>query len=338
MLTLITEKMKSLWSPLINTFEVNTRYSRRKMLRIANHHFARLQAMKADPIILVLFNLFEPAILLYRNMFSNLNSSESISLSNTALFEKLLDEMADNWFDDWQTMVRPIYGTDTIEFIAIFPHGKAPFQSSQYAMRMVAVEGLHTTLLTYPLLSAVAADVAAKLVLLNNARDTQTEGFGTNIFTASMIEDQRLVLADLMDDNLCDLKKKYRKNIKMVENYFDLAELRKPSSDADSRFVFSGAVEAGMTSAVPVPDKFKLSANDSCVFWNKSNMAELQFFFSANASAADNSIKTSVLAMTTAQTNAAESGWAPGAKFIIVKNLGTVTSEFELRMTEAVVV
>ncbi|MBK9013159.1 MAG: hypothetical protein IPM82_03195 [Saprospiraceae bacterium] len=43
-----------------------------------------------------------------------------------------------------------------------------------------------------------------------------------------------------------------------------------------------------------------------------------------------------MLAMQTAQTNAAESGWAPGAKFIIVKNLGTVTAEFELAVTEAV--
>ena len=30
--------------------------------------------------------------------------------------------------------------------------------------------------------------------------------------------------------------------------------------------------------------------------------------------------------METVEPNAAESGWAPGAKFVIVKNLGTVTA------------
>ncbi|MBI1224381.1 MAG: hypothetical protein GC192_04010 [Bacteroidetes bacterium] len=328
--------MKSLWFFLINTFEVNTRGSRRKMLRIANYHLSRLQAMKSDPAILVLFDLFEPAVLLYRSMFSNLDSAEGISISNTAQFTRLLDEMSDTYFDDWQTMVRQEYGPDTTEFKAIFPHGKAPFQRSQYDLRMVAVEALHTTLLTFPSLSAVADDVAAQLTLLRAARDTQTEGFGTNAFTANMIEQQRLVLANLMDDNLCDLKKKYRPNIKMVENFFDLAELRKSSSDADAQFAFSGAVEAGVTSAVPVPDKLLLSANASCIFGNKSNLAELEFFFSANASAADNPVKTPVMAMQSVQVNAAESGWAPGAKFIIVKNLGTVTAEFELRVVEAI--
>ena len=329
--------MKSLWFFLINTFEVNTRYSRRKMLRIANHHLARLSAMKSDPAILVLFNLFEPAVLLYRSMFSNLDSSENISLSNTALFTKRLDEMSDNWFDDWQTMIRPTYGPDTLEYMAIFPHGKGPFQRNQYDLRMVAVEGLHTTLLTYPLLSAVATDVAAKLVLLRDARDTQIEGFGTNAFTASMIEEQRLVLANLLDDNLCDLKKKYRSNIKMVENFFDLAELRRQSTDADARFAFSGAVEAGATAAVLVPDKLVLSANAPCTFSNRSSQAELQFFFSASASAADGPIKTTVLPTESAEGTAAESGWAPGANYIIVKNVGTVTAEFDLTVTEAVV-
>ncbi|MBI1227156.1 MAG: hypothetical protein GC192_18135 [Bacteroidetes bacterium] len=328
--------MKSLWSQLINTFEVNTRGSRRKMLRIANHHYSRLQAMQADPIIADMLLIFEPAILLYRSMFSTLDSGEGTSLGNTALWEKRLDEMEKIWFDDWQTMVRPVFGVKSPDFIAIFPRGKEPFQSVEYDLRMVAVDALYKKLLTYPALSDVAADVAAKIVLLNDARTTQTESFGANVFTASMIEDQRLVLADLLDDNLCDLKKKYRKNIKMVENFYDLTELRKSSNDNDSRFTSNGAVEPGMTAAVAVSSKLKLSANDSCIFVNKSNLAELQFFFSANASAADNPVHTNVLAMQSAQTNAAESGWTPGANFIIIKNMGTVTAEYELMVTEAV--
>ncbi|MCU0346296.1 MAG: hypothetical protein MUC59_05115, partial [Saprospiraceae bacterium] len=168
------------------------------------------------------------------------------------------------------------------------------------------------------------------------ARSVQTEGFGTKQFTASMMEEQRLVLANLLDDNLCDLKKKYRSNIKMVENYFDLGELRRQSTDTDSRFMFSGAVEPGMTAAVTLPDKLKLSANADSVFVNRSNQVELQFFYAVNASAADNPVKTTVLAMQSVQTTAADAGWGPGAKYLIVKNAGAVTAEFELQVTEAV--
>lgn len=325
-----------LWAQLINTFEVNTRYSRRKMLRIANHHYARLQAVKADPFILALLNLFEPALFLYRTMFSDQDSQGGISVSNTSNFTTLLDEMKEKWFNKWQTMVRQVYEVGTPEFLAIFPKGKEPFQGIEYDLRMVAVEALHTTLLTFPLLADLAADVAAKLVLLKEARAKQTEGFGVNAFTASMIEEQRLVLADLLDDNLCDLKKKYRKNIKMVENFFDLGELRKSSSDSDARFVTSGTVEAGATSVVVLPEKLNMSTNANTVFVNRSNQAEMQFFFSVSAAVSDNPVKTSVLAMQSVEANAADSGWAPGAKYIIVKNLGSVTVEFELQVTEAI--
>lgn len=325
-----------LWAQLINTFEVNTKGSRRKMLRIANHHYARLQAMKADPIIMAILLVFEPALKLYQDMFANLGSQEGTSVGNTAKFTAELNNMSDYWFDEWQTMVRQVFETWTPEFKAIFPRNKEPFQRIQYDLRMVAVEGLHKTLLNYPALKDAATHVAAKLVILNDARNTQTEGFGTTAFTSSMIEEQRIVLANLLDDNLCDLKKKYRTNIKMVENYYDLAELRKQSKDTDAQFASSGAVEPGMTAAVPLPDKLRLSANADTVFVNRSNQVELQFFYAVNASAADNPVKATVLAMQSVQTTAADAGWGPGAKYLIVKNAGTVTAEFELQVTEAV--
>jgi hypothetical protein len=306
------------------------------MLRIANFLYSRLQAMKADPAIMALLLIFEPALMLYRSMFSNQDSQEGISMGNTAKFTAELNNMSYFWFDEWQAMVLQVFKPSMPEFKAIFPRAKEPFQRSQYDMRMVAVDALYKTLLNYPKLQEVAKNVAARMVILQEARDTQTEGFGTNVFTAAMIEDQRIVLADLMDDILCDLKKKYRKNIKMVENFFDLTELRKPSSDADARFAFKGVVETNMTAAVPIPEKLQLSANAACVFSNLSSLTELQFFFSPNASAADNPVKSSVVAMQAVETNAAEAGWAPGTKFIIVKNIGTVTAEFELQVTEAI--
>ncbi len=104
--------------------------------------------------------------------------------------------MSDYWFDEWQTMVRQVFETWTPEFKAIFPRNKEPFQRIQYDLRMVAVEGLHKTLLNYPALKDAATHVAAKLVILNDARNTQTEGFGTTAFTSSMIEEQRIVLAE----------------------------------------------------------------------------------------------------------------------------------------------
>ena len=122
----------------------------------------------------------------------------------------------------------------------------------------------------------------------------------------------------------------------MVENFFDLGLLRKPSSDADAIFRHSGMVEADATSAVAVSAKLTMSAKATCTFSNNSNQAELQFFFSANASASDHLLKITVLPNESAESTAAEAGWAPGTGFIIVKNTGLVTADFEMTVVEAV--
>lgn len=306
------------------------------MLRIANDHDSRLEAASSDPDILAMYTPFHAQRLIYQNLMAQYFSARNVSKGNTQLWEKSLDAMATQWINAWEGMVFNHYPKGTPEATAIFPQNKAPFQSSRYDERMIALEALQLTLAGYPLLAAVATDVAAKLVILQNARNVQREQFGKIDLASSLVEDQRLVLADLLDDDLCRLKIKYRSNITMVENFYDLSLLRQSVSDSDAYFQYSSAVEAGTTTAVAVPSKLMMSANASCNFSNNSNLAELQFFFSASASASDNPVKTTVLPNELAEGTAAESGWAPGTIFIIIKNTGTVTAEFDLTVVEAV--
>ena len=299
------------------------------MLQLANDHDARLDAAKGDPDILALYTPFHAALLIFRTLMAVWFSSRGIGKGLTQTWEELLDDMTKDWIDIWQGMVFAIYPSGTPEATAIFPQKKAPFQSGKYDERMMAIDALYVTLLNYPALEAVATAVNAKIIILTEVRKIQREQFGRTDFSGNNIEAQRVVLANLMDNNLGDLKKKYRSNISLVESYYDLALLRKVVNDSDAVFNASGAVEAGATSAIAIPQKMNLSANATSTFTNRSNLAELQFFFSASASAADNPIKTTVLPNESASGTVAESGWAPGTNFIIVKNIGTVTAEFE---------
>lgn len=329
--------MKKQWLYLVNTFEVNTRNSKVKMLRLANFHDARLNAAKSDPLILELYTVFHAALLLFQQMLAQLTSISGTSIGKTQSWTSLLDEMAETWFNTWQVKVFYVFPKGSPQATAIFPNGKTPFISTKYDERMVAVEALLLTLAAYPELADVSADVAIKYDLLKEARQNQVDEFGKKDFSTNMIENQRIVLADLMDDDLCRLKVKYRSNPKMVENFFDLGELRKPVSDFDSRFVFTGTVEAGATSAVMVPDKLVLSTNAICSLSNRSNQVQLEFFFSANASSLDNPNKTLVMPNERVETTAAELGWAPGNSYIIIKNPGNITAEFDLSVMESIV-
>lgn len=328
--------MKKLWIFLINTFEVNTRSSRVKMLRLANDHDARLAAAKDDPEILEIYNVFHALLLVYRSLMAQLTSIKGTSKGQTQTWQELLDDMANKWINTWEGMVFNFFPKGTPQATAIFPLNKKPFQSFTYDERMVAVDALHKTMLEYPELKDVAVIVKEKLDKLEEARQQQKESFGKSDFSGNKIEAQRLLLANAMDDNLCKLKIKFRSDLGVVENFFDLSLLRRAISDSDAMFQTAGVVEASITTAISLPEKLVVSANSPTLFSNNSAQAELQFFFSVNPSAADNSIKTSVLPSETAQGTAADAGWAPGAKYLIVKNLGTVTAEFEVQVTEAV--
>lgn len=329
--------MKRIWIYLINTFDVNTKGSYLKMLRLANDHDARLEAAsKDDPAILAIYTVFHAALLVFQALMVQWVSSKGVGKSNTQSWTELLDEMSSKWINIWEGQVFSVYPRGTAEATAIFPNNKAPFQNAPYDLRMIAVEALHTTLLGYEPLANLAKDVEAKLILLKAARQAQQGQFGKMDLSSGKVEEQRKLLADLMDDNLGDLKKKYRNNISMVEKFFDLGLLRKAASDTEAIFRHGGTVEAGATAAVALPAKLSMSANAACTFVNKSNSVELQFFFSNSAAAADGQHKTTVLPNESTEGTAAESGWAPGTKYIIVKNPGTVTAEFELMVVEAV--
>lgn len=329
--------MKRIWIYLVNTFDVNTKNSYRKMLRIANDHDARLEAAsKDDPAIMAIYTVFHAALLVFRTLMVQWVSGKGIGKRNTQSWTELLDEMSAKWINVWEGLVFGVYPKGTPEATAIFPNNKFPFQNAIYDERMIAVEALQLTLQGYETLTVVEKDVEAKLALLKEARQVQQEQFGKTGFSSGKVEAQRVVLANLLDDDLCDLKKLYRSNPGMVEKFFDLSLLRKPANDTEAIFQHSGTVEAGATTAVPVPAKLTMSANAVCTFANKSNLAELAFFFSANASAGDNPLKTTVLPNESAEGTAAESGWAPGTNYIIVKNPGSVTAEYELMVVEGV--
>lgn len=307
------------------------------MMRIANDHDARLEVAKDDPDILRLYTPFHAALLVFRSLMAQWVSGKGVGKGRTQTWQECLDEMASKWINVWEGLVYSVYPRGTAEATAIFPQNKAPFQKTPYDERMVAVEALHTTLQNYPALEAAAREVQAKLALLTTARQAQKQQLGKTGFSSSKLEEQRLVLANLLDDNLCALKIKYRSNPSMVENFFDLSFLRKASNDSEAIFRYSGTVGAGATAAVALPAKLTMGTNAACTFTNSSNQGELEFYFSANASASDSPVKTTVLPNENSEGTAAESGWAPGTNYIIVKNLGQLTNDFEVMVMEAVV-
>lgn len=321
--------MEKLWSALNNVFDNVTKNSKAKMLLISNDHEYRLAAATDDPDILAIYNIYQPEAAIYRNLMALWGSSKGMGKFRTQSWEDKLDEITATTFNAWEGKVFNVYPSNTPEATAIFPNGKTAFVNGKYEERLTAFDALIITLAEFPALAALKTEIENTLNEVKLLRKQQQEQFGKINIASGNVEVQRKVLADLLDDNLCKLKIKYRKNLATAEKFYDLSLLRRSVSDTEGLFQFSGTVEGGMNFMLALPEKLVVNTNTTCTFTNLSGSVELEFFFAANGSDTDSAIKTTVQPNESATGTAAESGWAPNANFVIVKNLGTITAEFE---------
>lgn len=323
---------------LYNPFEIATRGSWEKMKVIAKDHNDRLDAGKSDPDILALYTPFHAEVVIYETLMAELGSIEGLSKSGTFSWEEKLEEITKVLVYDWVRAVENAYGRNSAQVLAIFPNKNEPLTRAPYEQRLTALDALNLTLDTYlPTLADLKTEVSNTINDVKLTRKTQRDRLFKIDLKRSEVEAQRIVLANFLDDDFCTLKKKFRSNTDLVEDYFDFNKLRKPAKETGADFVFSGTVEAGLTVPVAMPDSLAVGTNSACTFRNLSNSVELIFFFSAHGGATTNPIQTTVQPEEVAEGTAAESGWAPGTIFLIVKNTGTVTADFELRVVKEVV-
>lgn len=328
--------MKRVWQLLKNTFESNTRKSKIKMLRLANHHLSMLAAASDDPEILVMYNNFNGLVENYQDLMSKWLSTLGIKKGNTKTWSNLLQELSKVWINSWQGKVFAVYPKGTATALELFPDNKKPFQKGKFDQRIHAIGVLVTSLKRHPELAAVKAEVSENLASLKAARSAQNSKKAKSSHLSSDVEIQRVALADIMDDNFCLLKVKYRKQPKMLPLFFNSALLHKQVKDTDAIFQFKGNVEGKMTAAILLPTKLEMSTKAMCSLANQSKKSSLKFFFSANASASDGAVTITVPPNEQAERSAAEAAWSPRCRYIIVKNMGMETAQFSLRVTEAV--
>lgn len=326
--------MKKTWLFFSNTFDVNTRKLPGRMLKIGNDHDSRLSAEKADPDILELWNVFNPLILVFRTLFSLWKSSISNRMSATLKFNKLLSLLSGEWIRAWEGKVFYHYPEGTPESMAIFPNKRSPFQIDNYEERIQNVQTLADSMKPYEPLAEVVRGVEAKYALLLAARDEQKQAMQTEAMQYSQLEALRLQLAKNLYRNLAILMAKYFEEPTQGERFFNESLIRRPSSDVDTTFSQSNKVNPGASLVIQLPKKFELGINATFFIANSDGGGELYFLFSDSAATTDSPQKAVALPGDAIEAKAGEMGWSESNNILIVRNVGTVTAEYEMTVTE----
>ena len=213
------------WIFLTNTFEVRTRKSNRKMLSLVTDTHAKLKAELADPEILQMFNLLDPAYDSYRQICINYDVAKGDYRGDTLAFKNLINGMSVE-VRKWESAVRAVYVEDSAEEAAIFPHKRNPFLKSTYESRLSAIGTLAEQLAGIPALSAAHVMVQSFYNQALSTRLAQQEEEGDLAKQSDLRENQRVVVAKALYGVLGLLMCKYRENPEEIDRYFDLSLLR----------------------------------------------------------------------------------------------------------------
>lgn len=327
--------MKRIWIYLINTFLVNTQKAFTKMLGIANDHDSRLNGAISDPDILALWTVFNPLVLAYRTYYTAWKNAISARMSLTLTLTNSFRLLSEEWIREWEGKVYNFFPEGSPTALAIFPQKRKPFQSGTYDERIQAVNTLAGSMGPHASLATVKADVEAKYAILLAARDEQKQAVQNATNASNQLEKSRVTVAQHLYKNLGTLMAKYFLEPTEVEQFYNLSLIRRASNESDGMFNQGSTVNPGSSLVIPVPKKFELSINANFIIANSGGGSELQFFFADSASMAVSEQKATVLPGESVEATAGEMGWSTERTILIVKNMGSITAEYELTATEA---
>lgn len=212
---------------LSNQFEVATRDSYKRAVKLSNYHDAALiAALQANAIFQPLYDRYHPLHLALENQY-NLWKSKGGTQEGDTLSVKQLLVLARTKLQPWDVAIQVVYPRTTPRYKAIFPNGRKPFDRGSIDQRINAYNTLSLNIGADAALAAVKAEVDIVYSNLDKARtDQQSAKVTTKISSADL--DTATTAAMVMQyrnmawvlDNLFDSREN------MCNAFFDLQTLR----------------------------------------------------------------------------------------------------------------
>lgn len=241
------------WQYTANQFETCTAQSKKRMNNIIVDHDDKLSAAVADADILTLYNLIHPHRLNYTGKYSGWMTAKALYSSKTLAVENKIGILSSDKVEFWDVSVQVVYRRGTVEYQAIFPALRAPFQTGSIDDRIAACNSLSTNMGTDAALAAIKADVDTFRAALSLLRTQQQQLEQQLSQKSDELETERVLCAKAMHKSVGGLIVKYAEgDLEIAESFFDLEEIRKTGADEDPAYIEIIALANSTTVAADV--------------------------------------------------------------------------------------
>lgn len=233
--------MKRTWLFVTNTFESNTKGTQTKALRLFRDFHSKLHAQVAtDPDIAAIFADFDGVYQQYEAMYAQKDAISGTYKGRTLNFEQTLSQLP-ALLRKWEGQVHFYFPEDSPEETELFPQRRTPFLSGSYDDRISAINSFLINLGNYSQLAGLQASVQSYYNTLVAARDVQQQKEGLNDQLSSLLEQQRVIVAQEMLGAYGKLLHKFRQNPELVLDFIEV-ELLRSKAGTGTLAVFKGKV------------------------------------------------------------------------------------------------
>lgn len=241
---------------LDNRFDNATRKNRKRMLSSSTDTDAKLDAQKNnDADIMMLYVLLHPVFALFTQLYSAWLAALGLYKGETLRLKNEMTTLSSQKIKQWDAAIRIVFLENTADYKALLPNGRKPFQSGTYEQRVAAVESLGARLATYPALAATKTDVDTYATLLRGIRLVQQQKEQLAESASTVLETQRVQLAEIMFGVLGFLMYKFRAELNKVEDFIDFSLLKSRTSQETIPLIFE--IEVSAYATVNVTKDFK---------------------------------------------------------------------------------
>lgn len=326
----------SLWSYLQNPFDNVTKRNLKKMLLMATDHFAKLKdEANTDADISRIYQDFAPVFKNFQDLYEQSNTNKAIYEMHTQLLETKMADLSSTAIGQWDIEMQYLIGAKSPEYTMLMSKGRAIFQRGAYELRIDAVKSLASRLRTFPQLANLQQRVEQYGQELERIR-TEQQGVEKNESKYSdLLEDARVELAQSMQAILGYLMYRYRGNVKLVENFYELKYLRSnTSTSADDGENTNNVVKTAQNTIAPAKTNEELDGfiqpTDEITIENTGDTSlEVWTTDDINAAAPSNSL---VVSANQAAVFIAQDISNGGTSKLALLNPDTITGEYKVTL------
>jgi hypothetical protein len=304
-----------LWRFLINSFLVVTLGSYRAMSLIANFTLNALN-LPLNTLIYAQYTRLHPFVTDYAIKYAAWVASLGTEESSTLAVVNGYKLLGNTWIIIWDNQIQVLYNTKSTVYKALLKNRRKPFQTGSQEDKLINLKAFALLLVGVAGLSAVLADVNAKIAILQALVDNHaTVKSGTKTASAG-VETSRVTLGQQLYGVLGQLMDIFNATPGSIGAFFNLTAIRKLEQSMWNRVIKAATTAYIFTRTLLPTDQLKLM---------NLNLATLRFAFVATKNGVITTVYVEVPPLSSVIVDRSTMG-SMANTFCVVQNMDATTN------------